>query len=335
MSILPNPAATGPPQSGPSPIPFDEFRARLLALYEPPQRDMETFRRMRNVLADVASLEGVCSTADLTTETVRRYIAGRPVKEHPNTTYGLVASLRTACNIAAAEGYVHVSPFSIRKHWVRKVTPKAPKVHSRREIARVLALMEADAAGRRGWARWRALRLQALASTVAYTGIRRSEALYLLTTDIDLDARLLLIVARGRSRLKTEASAQPVPMPDALAAILSAWLPHCASIWAFPNAEHSGPWIGGSVGHRPLDRLKTLGERANVRGLTFSSLRHSYATHAEYWGLSDVQIQRVLRHSNIRTQHHYRHAEMNNLRAIVGGIDFRATPDADAEGGGR
>jgi len=326
---------TLPEDRGPAPIPFAEFRERLLALYEPPQRARTTWKKMGVVLDTVAALGGVESTSDLGTDLVRRFIAGRPAGESPNTTYTMLGYLRAACNLATAEGLVRISPFAVRRSWVRKVTPRAPKVHSRREIARVLDLAAADAAGRRGWGRWRALRLHAMTATAAYTGLRLGELLHLLTTDLDLDARMASVVSRVGSRLKTEASAAPVPMPDALVGILAAWIPHCGSIWLWPNAEHSGPWIGGSPGHKPLDRLKALGERAHVRGLTWQSLRHSWATHAEFWGLTDVQIMRVLRHTNTRTQHHYRHAEMNNLRALVGGIDFRAAPDADAEGGGR
>jgi integrase len=325
---------------GVRPIPFPEFPERLLAMYAPPHRSKLTCSKMRSVLGMVGAL-GIASTAELTTDLVRRFIEVRPPGENPNYTYGLVAYLRAACNIAAAEGWLKTSPFSVRRQWVRRITPKTPRVHSREEIDRILTLAAQDVARRHGKGRakaeWRARRLQALVATTAYTGMRRTEVLYLTAPDIDIEARLILLSARGKARLKTEAAAQPVPIPDELAAILADWIPRLGGAWLIPNWESSGPWIGGSPGHRPLDRLKALGKRAGVPGLTFQSLRHSWATHAEYWGLTDAQIQRVLRHTNTRTQWHYRHGERHNLREITQGISFgpklAPPPAADATGG--
>jgi len=354
VSILPRdlPGSEAPPwQHAAGPVPWERFTAELLELYAPPLRAKATATGMRYALGLVSAL-GVESTADLTTSLVARFIASRPTTESPNRTYSLTATLRAACNYAAAQGYVRVSPFAVRKHWVRRCTPKAKKHHSREEIAGVLTLMRADADGKRGWTQWRARRLYALAATVAYTGLRKNEAIHLRVEDIDLTERMLLILPRVGNRLKTEASAQPVPIPDALLPILTEWLPHLALPdggavtgvnspmpaanpggvrdpgWVFPNAYRTGPWVGGMKGYRPLDRMKRLGQRAGVEGFTFLSLRHSWATHAEFWGLSDAMIQRVLRHTNSRTQFHYRHADADNMRSKVGGVGFGHEPAA-------
>jgi integrase len=322
-------------EPGITPLPWPEFREKLLAIYQPPHRSKFTCSKMRHVL-DVAGAMGIATTADLTTDFIRRFIEARPPLENPNTTYGLLSYLRTACNIAVAEAMLKTSPFAVRRQWVRRQTPKAPRVHSRVEIDRVLTLLSQDVAKRRGGrtkAEWRARRLQALIAIAAYTGMRKTEILYLTVPDIDLDGRLILLAARGKARLKTEAAAQPIPIPEGLAVILSDWLPRTGCNWVIPNCEGSGPWIGGSPGHRPLDRLKTLGRRAGVPGFTFQSLRHSWASHAEYWGLTDAQIQRVLRHTNLRTQWHYRHGERANLKEIARHISFSPKPAADANGG--
>ena len=91
----------------------------------------------------------------------------------------------------------------------------------------------------------------------------------------------------------------------------------------FPNTYRTAPWTGGSPGHKPLDRIKRLGQRAGAENFTILSLRHSWATMAEtLWGLSDLQIMRILRHTNTRTQVGYRHADLPNLRAAVKDITF-------------
>ena len=52
----------------------------------------------------------------------------------------------------------------------------------------------------------------ALACTVAYTGLRRDEALWMRVEDVDLAAGILAIV--DYDPLKTAKSAQPLPMPS-------------------------------------------------------------------------------------------------------------------------
>lgn len=369
------------------PIPIAEFRARILALYRPPLRSRGTYIGMRRAFDLLARVPGLSTTADLNTAAIAQFVASRAGLENPNTTRGHLSKLSAACSIAAAEGWLRTSPFAIRKGkgWIRAVTPKQPRVHSRAEIARVLALAAADVGAARGVERFKARRLQAIAAIAAFTGMRRMEILTLRREDIDLGARVIDLKARVDGLLKTEAAAQMIPIPDALAEILRPWLDHldtqaAAAIanapppppprhswlnvpgrkphlgrppadpswtppppppprvvdpgWVIPNVTRTGPWRGGMDGTRPCDALKGLGRRAGVEGFTFQSLRHSWATHAEFWGFSDTVIQRILRHTNTRTQQRYRHAELNNLRELVGPIDF-GPADADGPGGGR
>jgi integrase len=326
----------------PGPIPFDRFRAELDDLYRPPLRSASSRAKMAQVLGLVAAL-GVESTDQLTPALVARFVASRPAGESANTTAGYLDYLRAACGLAAAQCYLRLNPFAVRKRWVRRVAPQGKRHHSAAEIARVLELLRADVAARSGWARWRARRLQALVATVAYCGLRKMEALRLEAADVDLDRGMIFLTERGGRRLKTERSAQPIPIPEALAAILAPWLEHrLAAVapdaaaaqcpWLFPGTRGLGPWLGGGPGQGPLDRLKAAGARAGVEGFTFTSLRHSYATMAESrWGFGPALIQRILRHTTVRTQDHYRHADAENLRAAVRGIDFGpASPEGEA-----
>ena len=336
-----------------APIPFAEFRAELLALYEPPLRAKGTYDKMRQAVDIAGEFIGDGTTADLTPALVARFVGSRPPELSPNTTAALLRSLRTACSYAKARGYVRNSPFDARREWVRASRPRRRRHHGREEIARVLDLLRLDIHRRRpGAERWRARRIYALAATVAYTGCRKMEAIRLRVEDLDIPGRIIMITPHGDQRLKTLAAEQPVPMAAPLAAILADWLAHLeeesrltptappparadrpapGSGWLFPGVERLGPWTGGPPGEKALDQLKAAGRRAGVEGFTFLSLRHSWATHAEFWGFSPAMIQRVLRHTTAQTQQHYRHADAANLRAIAGAIDFGA---ADATAGG-
>jgi len=319
-------------------IPFDRFRDELLRLYDPPHRAAATRRQIRSVL-DLVTALGVKTTADLTSVMVARFIEARPPGQSPRTLQSYLRVLRGICNNAVINGYLRVSPFALRRvsQWLGRIGPPAEKKHySRDEIRRVLSLMAADVEVTAGWSQWRARRLYALTATVAYCGLRASEALFLHAADIRLEARFIALTDRGRDggkRLKTEAAAAPVPIPEALVPILTDWLSHrldhpsdfpippCE--WLFPTLNRKGPWTGGPPGTKPVQRLQAVAQRAGIEGMTLLSLRHSWATHAEYHGYGPALIQRVLRHTTEQTAAQwYRHADLPNLVERCAGFDF-------------
>jgi len=243
---------------------------------------------------------GAVAVGDLTTEFAARFVARRATLVCANTIRGEIGYLRAACNYAIEEGYLEHGP-----RW-RRVTPRrsAPMrtiLHQREDIGRVLELLKTGAST------WAGHRLFALASLVAYTGLRRDEALRMRIEDVRLSSGVLYVVAR--TRLKTEASEAPVPIPPDLAEVLTTWIPLAGSEWLVPGARRLVPWMNGRPGTRPIDRLKAAGRDAGIEGLTFQSLRHTFATYARHqWGLSDLELMTVLRHTSPGTQRAYVHA---------------------------
>ncbi|HWE35493.1 MAG TPA: tyrosine-type recombinase/integrase [Isosphaeraceae bacterium] len=304
----------------PQPIPFDRFRAEVEALWSYPARSRATATKTRQVLREFAGHLGPdATTAAITAPAVAGWVnAQLRDGRHPNTAWTLLGYLRAAANYANEAGYVERSPFGRRTKFLRRVRSSPPAAHAREAIGRVLGLLEA-----RGRDSWRDGRLFALAALVAYTGLRRGEALGLTWGEVDLPAGLVrLDPAR---RLKTLDAARPVPLPARLAEMLAAWRPRSGSDWVVPRADREGPWVSGGRGGKPGDALKAAGRAAGVEGLTFASLRTTWATLAEStWGLSGPVIQRVLRHTTLATQEHYRRADEPALVAAVRAIDFRA-----------
>lgn len=300
------------------PVPLPDWAASILALYAPPLRARGTFLHTRQALREFAALDGVATTADLTQANVARFAAASPGRAAA-TTNGLLASLRAACNLALAGGVISRSPFAGRSFMLREGEPRPPKFHARSAIRRVLARLATDAS-------WEGRRLYALATLVAYCGLRRDEALRLRPRDFDLRRGFVFVVARRP--LKTAASAAPVPIPRAARPVLGRWLSLCGPEWAFPGVRRAGPWTGGSGPHRAVEALKAAASAAGVEGFTFQSLRHSLATHlGTHWGLGEIQVKRILRHTTVATQRHYVHPDLVNLGAAVRGFDFgpRAT----------
>src|SRR5271157_6271763 len=100
-------------------IPFDQFTAEILRLYDPPHRATATRRQMRYVLEQVAAVE-VKTTADLTPALVARFVESRPPGQSPRTLHSVLRVLRAICNQAVLTGYLRVSPFALRRvsQWV-------------------------------------------------------------------------------------------------------------------------------------------------------------------------------------------------------------------------
>ena len=298
------------------PIPFTQFSTTVLALYAGPAHAPRTLAKMRHVLALVGAM-GVTSTRELTTELLARFTAARAEMVTANTVRGDLSYLSAAVGIALDEGWLARAPV-FRRVRPRPVLPRSPRCHSIEDVRRVLTLLESRSAT------WSGARLHALTATIAYTGLRRDEALTLKAEDVSLATGLLAV--SDRTRRKTAISAAPVPIPPELAQILATWLPRCASEWLFPGARFHGPWLGGANGTRPCDQVQEAGRECGVEGLTLSSLRHTFATHARRrWGLSALELADVLRHTSPRTQSWYVHeARREELVASVRHVSYRA-----------
>lgn len=293
------------------PVSLGQLASEIELLYAPPTRSASTRTKARQVLRLVEQL-GVRSTEELTPVLLAKFCAAEHAAGcRPITIRGYLSYLRPIARYAVAMGYTERDPFLWRAQWVRDDGERVTRSchHSAAAIGQVLKILGARVGT------WEGHRLYALVMTVAHTGLRRTEALTLRVEDVD-PARGLLHV-RGRRRLKTVNSAAPVPMAADLGQVLARWIPRLGDCpWLFPGVRGAGPWIGGGIGGRAIDQVRQAGLDAGVPGFTLLSLRHSWATHAEgLWGFSEVQIQRVLRHTTPRTQQHYRHADESNVAA--------------------
>lgn len=304
---------------------YDAFAGAVLGLYCAPIRRPATRRKLAQVLAEFAGL--VETTDELTPAAVAAWLAAHPGRS-ARTSYSLLRTFRSAIRAGMALGLVGRDPFAFRapRAWFPAGALEADrprKHHAAASIRRVLDLADAEAAapGAPG-ARWRAGRLRTLTWTAAYTGARRNEILGLRIEDVDPVAGVVRIRPNDARPLKTARSAAELPLAAPAAERIRRWIPQAGSEWLFPQWRARGPWLSGLHGYRAGDQLVALGERAGVEGLTFQSLRHSFATLAESWGLGELMVQRILRHSRPQTQLHYRHHDLDLMRDAVGRVRF-------------
>lgn len=302
-------------------LPFREFQTRILSLYRPPLRAKATYNGMRLALEDFGRT-GIETTAEFRTDKVADYVTSR-VGKNVNTTISRLRCLRTASIFAKDEGWLERLP-----QWSRlfpRATPPIIRRHyGHEEVSKLLAFL----AGRARDGGWKQKRLYTVTAMIAYTGLRKLEALRMHVADIDLSRGVAFVVPRHR--LKTEAAAAPIPIPPELVPILKDWYPHAGDPWLFPGVTGVGAWTGGCPGYRALDELRQVGDSLCIPNVTWHGLRHTLGKLMIHrFGLTRDQARSVLRHSDVRTtEDHYLHRDdLECLKMIGRSISFRLKPD--------
>jgi integrase len=312
-----------------TPKPWEDFKAEILNLYRPPLRTRATYTGMRDVLRDLAAL-GIATTSDLTLALVVRYIEAQPASISPNTVRGRLRYVQALCSLAEKLGYLRPSPFRIRRigELVKPVPPAGKKFASREDIRKVIDHAASRITGG-GFREWKARRDHAFLCTLAWTGARYSEIVYMQAEDISFDRDLIAIVSRQEHRLKTAGAHAVLPLLSELKPILLSWLEHrlsrppqfelddpsCPWLWPTLRGYKRAPWNSGGQGQRPSQRVKVLAAEVGVR-LNPLMLRHSFATHIAAAGAGEHVVKQWLRHSNVQTQRFYVHPETEQMRAL-------------------
>lgn len=313
------------------PIPWAMFAHEVLQTYRPPMRRPTTRAKLKQVLDE---FRAYCeTTADLDLAAISDWVvdhAGR----RPAYVDGLLRALSAACTYGAHPRRRYLwDPFDERpvSSWLPADefdddgSDPWPRARTPAEIRAVLARADEEAV----IGRWRDLRLRAAVYAFAFTGWLRNEILGLRRADIDLGREALRIRSHSRRRLKTRARGALLPIAPPLAGVLAGYLAELQvrypeTEWAFPHHWGTGPWLSGRPGHRPLDEIRALGERAGVRGLTILGFRHTIATELEASGAPELIIQRILRHARRETQLRYRKPDIDVMRDAVGRVRYGA-----------
>ena len=142
------------------------------------------------------------------------------------------------------------------------------------------------------------------------SGLRVSEVAALRVDAID-SKRGVLVVRHGKG-----GKDRCTLLPDALLRLLRTWW--CAARptgpWLFPGQTPTGHTSKRSV----QAAFRTALERAGVQrpGVSFHSLRHSFATHLLEQGTSLRVIQELLGHSQIGTTTRYTHVSTLHVRQV-------------------
>jgi site-specific recombinase XerD len=149
------------------------------------------------------------------------------------------------------------------------------------------------------------LKHRTLVMTLYATGLRISEALQLVATDID-SRRMLLRVGQGKGRKD-----RYVPLSATLLeALRFYWRRYRPEKWLFPGQTPQCQLSRGSVNRFCLKAAQRAGLKKRV---TPHTLRHCFATHLLETGLDLKRIQLLLGHCSLKSTSVYLHIATNAL----------------------
>ncbi|MEK7467561.1 MAG: tyrosine recombinase [Planctomycetota bacterium] len=146
------------------------------------------------------------------------------------------------------------------------------------------------------------LRDAALLEFLYATGARVSEAVNLKEGDLDFDLGVARLFGKGsKERL--------VPLGEAAAARLRAWLPERKPPFVFPGKGGGRP-MRRETAWRIVERVARANGQAGVHPHT---LRHSFATHLLEGGANLRAVQEMLGHASVATTQIYTHVDSSRL----------------------
>jgi len=197
-------------------------------------------------------------------------------------------------------GAIENHPMRIEKIHRPKREKKLPNVLSIAEVRDILAALNN-------------VKHKAMLSLIYACGLRRSELLNLIFTDIQADRNLLLIrQAKGK---KDRIVPLSIKLIDLLRTYYKTYIPRK---WLFEGQNK-----GERYSERSLEEvLKQAVKKAKIaKPVTLHWLRHSYATHLLERGTDLRYIQELLGHKSSKTTEIYTHVSMKSIQKIYSPFD--------------
>ena len=132
------------------------------------------------------------------------------------------------------------------------------------------------------------------------TGARRGELTGLKWSSVDLDQRILTVLATTSKGAKT----RHIPLNDEAVNMLTRWSRQCKGDRVFAFGSIKTAW-------------KALMERAGITNFRVHDLRHHFASRLVQADVSLYNVQKLLGHSSLRMTERYAHVKKSGLAAAV------------------
>ncbi len=209
--------------------------------------------------------------------------------------------LRHVLNLAVRDGKVEKNPFA------RFTMPKTGHGKTRfLTMQEEAALLKALGQPYATWARLAIL-----------TGLRKTELFSLRWTNVDLEQGFITLPQTKSGKV------QYAPLNEEAKALLRDFPSWKYSAWVFPN-KTMGSQLDSYNFYGRIFRPAV--KKAKLEGVTWHTLRHTFASRLAMNGQSDSTIAALLRHSGTALVQRYAHLSPTHLRAAVEGVASYGKP---------
>jgi integrase len=151
--------------------------------------------------------------------------------------------------------------------------------------------------------------IQDIAIFALNTGLRIGEILTLTWERVDLEKKLLNVFAHKTHKIR------PVPVNTEARRILEFWAMGKRNEFVFYNHETGKPFVDLKAGFALVCR------KAGIEGVTWHTLRHTFASRLLERGADIVTVQQLLGHSTVTVTMRYTHTNLDSKRSAVAKLE--------------
>ena len=151
--------------------------------------------------------------------------------------------------------------------------------------------------------------LQDLIRFAVNTGLRIGEIFSLLWSNVDLKRGILIVFSSKTQKIRE------IPINAEARKVLEAWWLGKKNEIVFYNPETGKPFVDLKAG------FALACEKAKIEGVTWHTLRHTFASRLVNRGVDIVTVKELLGHSSITVTMRYAHTNFESKRAAVEKLD--------------
>jgi integrase len=151
--------------------------------------------------------------------------------------------------------------------------------------------------------------IQDIAVFALNTGLRIGEIRSLKWESVDLENNLLTVFAEKTHKIR------PVPINAGTRHVLEFWALGRKSEFVFYNHQTGKPFVDLKAGFALACR------KAGIEGVTWHTLRHTFASRLLDRGVDIVTVQQLLGHSTLTVTMRYTHTNLDSKKAAVAKLE--------------
>jgi integrase len=154
--------------------------------------------------------------------------------------------------------------------------------------------------------------IQDLVRFALNTGLRIGELFDLRWSNVDLEKDVLNVFAAKTQKTRT------VPINTEARKVLECWALGKKNEFVFYNPETGKPFVDLQAG------FALACKKAEIEGVTWHTLRHTFASRLVSRGVDIVTVQQLLGHSTVTVTMRYTHTNLDSKRAAVARLESRS-----------